>query len=138
MTLKGAIYEELTGDAGVSAIVGTKVFMGAAEQDPARPYVVFSQISSVHENHLTAAAPLARTVIQVDCYETKPGLVDTLAAAVIAALRRFNGTMGTGAATATVRDVYIDDDRDTYDPPKVDEELGTFGRQIDFGIWHTE
>lgn len=138
MTLKGAVYEELVGDAGVTAIVGTDVFMGAAEQDQTPPYIVFNQIGKVPENHLTGTSPLARTVIQVNCYETKPGLLDTLAAAVIAAMRRFSGTMGTGAATATVRDVLIDDDRDTYDPPKHDEALGTFGRQIDLGIRHTE
>lgn len=138
MSLSGALYEELVGDAGVSAIVGTRVYYEAADQDPTLPYIAYSQIGSEHVDHLTSPAGLARTVFQVDCFESNPHDADTLAAAVRSLLHHFSGTLGTGVATAEVRNIVVDGDRNTYEPPNDEEEFGTFGRSFDFGIWHTE
>jgi hypothetical protein len=95
MTAGEAVYSVLTGDAGVSAIVGNRIFPGVIPEGSLLPVIVYSVISDVPENSLTGsvATRAVNARVQVDCYArpTSAGgggyaQVQALAAAVDSAL----------------------------------------------------
>ena len=73
--------------AGVSAIVSTRVYPVITPKNPTPPYIVYREVSNVPQNVLAAEdAPIDRSRIQIDCYARQFSEVQTMKAAVRAAL----------------------------------------------------
>lgn len=71
----------------VAAIVGDRIGRhGEIPQDEARPYIVWQVVTDLAHDHLSGSAPSDMFTIQLDCYHAEDGGVETLAAAVRAAL----------------------------------------------------
>lgn len=141
MSLRQAIFSRLSGLTAITDLVGTapvRVYSVVAPQATALPYITYNQISSEHESHMGGAVGLARTTIQFDVWDDSEFDTDTLADALREALYTFSGTMGSGGFTSTVQSVDFVGDIEDYEAPKDASELGTFGRKMDFAIWHTE
>ena len=138
MSIQSALYEHLKDDSGISAIVGSKVYpLVAAPGDP--PYITFQLITRGHEHDMGAASGLARTRIQINCWQSTATLAETLADTVRDALDGFSGTMGT-TNTAAVKSCRLDSELEAYDPPADADraEAGVFSIKMDFLIWYTE
>lgn len=83
------IYQHLKAAPAVTALLGAnpKVYRhGLAPQGTAAPYVVWMVISGDPQNNLSDAPGMDRLTLQVDCYATTDGGVETLARAVRDAL----------------------------------------------------
>lgn len=76
MTVEQAIADRLSSDAGVSALVGTRVWQLKLPQSPTLPAVVVQLISDPSEHHLRGEVGQTRSRVQVDCYGKDSGVAD--------------------------------------------------------------
>lgn len=80
------IYATLLEDNAVTSIIGSNPMRayrhGSAPQDTSKPYIVYSIISGVPENNLSAVPNVDKYSIQVDCYHQTDSGVQSLTIAV--------------------------------------------------------
>ncbi len=82
--LNKSLYVALKVDAGVAAIVGTKIYLLKNMAGTSVPYLVYYLASNVPQN--INPSELHNYIYRVDCWESKPPLARTLASAVFDAL----------------------------------------------------
>jgi hypothetical protein len=120
MSLEAKIYALLSADAGVLALVSTRVYPVVAPQGTTLPYVVYQRISSGREYALDGYCGLENSRMQVDVYADTEKEAWAVADAVTTAMR--------GSTTFAV----------SGDDPKVLEEGGAFRVSNDFVISNSE
>ena len=90
-----AIYARLSADAGVSALVGTRIYPGAGPENATYPLVLYNQIDSGAVRDLASVTDHFRTLQQIDVYAATKGNAVAIAAAVRASLDyKLNQTWG--------------------------------------------
>lgn len=62
------VYKALHDWPAVAAIVGTRIYRDFAGDEPTAPYVVWSILSGVPDNHLSGPAPSDRYTVSVDVF----------------------------------------------------------------------
>lgn len=90
--MDAALYDRLTTEAGVSALVSTRVSQMRAPQNPTYPLLVFSRTNSDNFEAMTASTNVSRRWFEVVCLSQTDGGLITLMNAVRAALNRWRGT----------------------------------------------
>ncbi len=120
--LEEVIVARLTGDAGVSAHIGTRLYPGRLPDDPTYPAGVIQRIDSIDLDGMTCSAEMPTARIQLDWYAAGYGTVTKLARAARVALRRWND----GTTEPPVLDVRLASDGDW----PADDELGTAARMV--------
>lgn len=128
----------LTGDSGVAAIVGARVFPGRADESAARPYIVYSRVTASRVRSTDGASGLAQPQFQVDCYAEKYLTAITLAARVRTLLENYRGTVTlSGSPTASLRigGIALLFDQDL---PENDSHPRLHRRLLNFQITHDE
>lgn len=68
--MEEAFIAHLLATAGVTALVGTRVYFSMAPQDAAAPRVVVHRISGLPVYHTSGQSDLCDTRLQVDCWAT--------------------------------------------------------------------
>ena len=111
--LEVGLYAKLSGDAGVSALVGTRIYPLLMPQEPTLPAIVYQRISTVplgqsHQggNHLNRAR------MQLACHATTILAAKQLAQAVWRALDGDSGTW----SNVTVQSCLRANELDGYEP----------------------
>lgn len=66
--LKDRIYVLLQSSADLTALVGSRISPGKAQQGCARPYVEFSQVGTARDYTQDGVLDMQDTLIQVDCW----------------------------------------------------------------------
>ena len=127
--LEEAVYSRLTGNAGVSALVSTRVYPNKIPQEAALPAVAYQRISARRVKAHAAPTGLARVRVQVTCVSRSYSEVKALAAAVRTAMQGVMGSVG----GVTLQGSWLETDADEYG----DAETLHSVRQ-DYMIWHTE
>lgn len=140
MTLKTALFDYLSNDAGVVAIVGDQVdgvpgiypmTAPASAGDP--PWVTYQELSRISWNHMLAISGLVRSRLEVDAWATTPLVADALAEAVRLAMDGFRGLMGD--EELDVRSCFLEDAQDDYEPPQAAEgRVGLYRVRQDYFI----
>ena len=109
------LYALLTADSAVTALVGTRITPGIAQQGTAVPYITYTVVSTVNTGAInTSVKVAANTRIQINCWTDSPDESTALADAVEAAL-----------TTGYV--IFRRDDRD--------EETERFRTLLDWKVW---
>lgn len=91
--LNNAIYEYLIADAGVSALVGTRVRPDALDDGEAMPAVLFYRTTGVHELKITGSlSGIAETRVSIHCFANTRKQANEVAEAVRLAMVDFAGT----------------------------------------------
>lgn len=125
-----AVYSRLKTDAGVSSIVGTRVYPQKAEQGVVLPCLVYQRIGTsnrfLYHNGTTDSA-LSR--FQIDCWAATPTAALQLSAAVVSCLHGWNGTL------AGER-IYYSQVVNTQDA--FDLDTGEYVIPVDVEIFHKE
>lgn len=80
--LAQGIYDKLRNNAGVSALVGTRIRNQFAPQGLALPYIVFNQAAGGYEDD--TAGEMFNGLIQMDCWAETRTAADSILDAVIA------------------------------------------------------
>lgn len=68
MTIEADLYTRLTGHAGLSALVSTRVYPLLAPQDATLPYVTYQRISAPVLHTFARGAPATQARFQFDAY----------------------------------------------------------------------
>ena len=121
MSLETKLYSLLSANAGVLALVNTRIYPLVAPQEATMPFVVYTRVSSFRLYSLAGYSNLEYPRMQVDCYGTTYSEAKLLSEAVITAIR-----------SATTFGAEQDD------PQEMFEEDETFRVSIDFSIWNQE
>lgn len=138
MSLKDALYEELKDNAGVSALVSTRVYSTVAPEGAALPFVVFQQLGGDHDHHMGGANGLTRREIQIAYYANKPKDAEAGGEAIRDAIDGFHGTMGT-VVTANVRMSHLGSAIDTFEPAADSKHTkSVYGINQSWSFWHTD
>lgn len=124
----------LAAQAAVSSLVGTRIYPDALPQDATRPALVFTVISSVGEHHLTAAAGIARAIVQIDCYADTRLAANALSEAVRGEMQGYRGAMG----SEYVQCCHLQNRIYDYDTPEHGSDQGLYRVIMEWLIWHTE
>ena len=114
-TVKAALVARLMGDAGVVALVGSRVYPQVVPQDAAMPALAYQRISETPEYSHTGFSSLSRTRFQITVEAETMASVDAAAQAVRIALRGVSWTFG----TVTVYASFVDTDTDGYSDMRV-------------------
>lgn len=127
MSLESDLYAELSGDAGLTALVGVRIWPSVASEGTSTPYVVYAPI--FHEGIYGLdgeATNQSRARVQIDCYSEDPDEAAAIARAVIAAIPQSssNGANPIHRAAHSNQDLGL--------------EPGTrlFRRMLEFSIFH--
>lgn len=110
MALEADFYATITADAGVSAIVGSRVYPLRAPQNVTKPYITFQRILTNPVSSIDGNLNTVRARLQIDCWADTYAAVRGLYTAVKAYL---NSSPAGLAATLLLeaRDFYEDDTR---------------------------
>lgn len=98
------VTQILLGNAGVTALVGSRVFYAEAPTGAAMPYVLVQQITGVPENYLAEAPSVDAVRVQVKPVASTVAGLSSLADAIDAAIRElahcvFAGEVGFNSTT---------------------------------------
>ena len=72
------VYKILHDAAAVAAIVGTRIYRDFGGDAPAAPYVVWSLLAGVPDNHLSGTPPSDRYSVSVDTFAANEAASDAL------------------------------------------------------------
>jgi hypothetical protein len=102
-----ALFDHLAADAGVSALVGTRIYQELAPAGSALPRITFSMVSEQYQETLQGATTeLAWSNVQIDAWGSSIDSALAVAEAVRQSLQGYIGSMGTQSLEvphATVR-----------------------------------
>ncbi len=126
-TIDAALVAALKAAAGVSALVGTRVFTRGTQQSATYPYVTVQRISTQGEPHLTGPSSLDWPRFQIDVWSPVALEALTVAEAIRSAIDGVSTTASGRTFTSTLQD---------QRGPAPDEETRNFSAGLDFYIWH--
>ena len=128
MSIETDIRARLLADAGVSAIVGTRIYAVILPQDPTYPAASYQRISGPRMQELAGATDRAMARIQIDSWAVTYAGAQSLAAAIRESLNGFIGTLTTHHAV-----IRLDNERDWYE-----SEAGVYRVIQDYTCNHTD
>lgn len=132
MTPEEGLFAFLTADAGVSALVATRVYPNVAAQDASLPYIVYQRISTPRVGSHSGPSGLAHPRFQLTCADDSYSGAKALADSVRSALDGYIGMMGGGSGVG-VQATYVKDERDGYDSTSKVQV-----KRLDVVLWHKE
>lgn len=133
---EAATYTVLSGDAGVSALVASRIYPVRAPQDATFPYVTFQLVSEADrlQSLAHAISGLVAKRMQVDCFSETYAECKSLADAVRLALDRYNGTSGGD----TIQGSHLESQFDDFEPVQGGAEKDVYRIIMDFVMWLQE
>jgi hypothetical protein len=131
MSVEAALFSVLSTAPAVSAIIGNRLFPGAAPVNTAAPYAVYSRASARRIRSMLGPSRLAMPRIQVDGYAATYAQARAIADAVRGALDGYRGT----AAGVVIHGASLLTDQDIYEAEALPP---LFRVSLDFQITHSE
>jgi hypothetical protein len=128
MEIEQAIYNLLSGDATIAALVGTKISPVKKKQDSDLPAITFRRVTTGRFPAMSVDASVVKARFQVDCWAGTYPVAVQLKNAVKAVMKRWRTTTG-----ITVQDTFMDGEIDFYE-----EDTKQFHIAIDFEINYNE
>jgi hypothetical protein len=110
-TIDTALFTRMSTFAGLSALIGTRIYPAPAAQDVAGDYVTIQQISGPRQYAMGGATGLVDARFQVDCWSGSSVGVRALAEQVRLALSHYHGT----SDSVTVDLVLLENEQKLYD-----------------------
>jgi hypothetical protein len=133
MTIEAALYTYLSTHAGLSALIGTRIYPITIAQGAAMPAIAYQLIDDLPVHSGIADVKVHAARFQFSCFgggTSEYTSACAVAAQVKSALQDYTGVMG-GAGGVTVQRSFLENSTDLYD-----ETMNRCGRAVDFIIWH--
>lgn len=108
--IEETLYTRLSGFAGLTALVGVRVYPNRMPQDVTLPAVSYRRVASGRERAMGANPGIVRARFQVDAWAATYAAARNVREQIRLALERWNTTTGT-----TVDDVFVESDIDLYE-----------------------
>lgn len=118
--LEPKIVTLLAGNAGISALVSTRIYPVLIPQDGTLPAVTYQRVSGGQINSTDGFTALENPRIQIDCMATTYAGAKAVAAAVFSAMEG-----------STTFDALLISDTDIYE-----DEVECYRVSMDFSVWH--
>ena len=131
--MEEAVISLLLDDAGVAALVSTRVYPGSRVQGSALPAVVINRVSGAPVYTDDGESGLSQARLQVDCWGTTYSSAKGVARAVKAVLSAYNGAVD----DAVFQNVLLDAERDLREGGGNASEY-PFRTGLDFIFWYEE
>lgn len=132
MTMEEALYAYLSTYAGLTALIGTRVYPFVLPQNAAKPAVTFQRVDTPREYTHDGYAGLAHPRFQFACFALSQPASAAVAEQIRLALQGYTGTMG-GVGGVVVQFAVVVDQRDGYE-----NDTKLFSTALDVIIWHEE
>jgi hypothetical protein len=135
MLLEEALFQKLSGDAAIVAIVQTRIFpltlpeVAADDLLSIYPALTYARMTGVREHTTTGPSGIAHPRIQIDAWGNDYKTVKHLANVVRISLDGFRGPIG----DVPISEIDFENDQDLYE-----HETRSFHVASDFTIWHRE
>jgi len=129
--IENALQYTLANTAGVSNLVGSRIYYVKAPQDVVKPYVVIQKISAIRFYAYSGESGLDDTRVQISIFATTYASCKAIAAAIQTAISAFVGTMG-GAGGVYVGACFYDNEVDL----PFDDTLKLYGLALDYKLLH--
>lgn len=135
LTIEEGLIYKLLNTAGVSSLVGTRVYGRVLPQSASLPCITITRISTprLHSHDTSGSAGTANPRIQIDAHATTYKAAKQITDAVRAAMNGFRGTITNGADSVVVQAALVDNELPDYDG-----ETEIYRSQSDYIIWHVE
>lgn len=110
MTVEAAIYDRLSGYAGLTSLVGTRISPGFKLQDGNLPAVTYQRVTAQRFSAMSVDSGVVKARYQIDVWAATYASAIAVREAVRGALQRYNTAIGT-----TIYDVYLSSETDLYE-----------------------
>ena len=127
--LEQALYTRLTGYAGLSALVSSRIYADRLPQNPTLPALTYQRISREPWESLSASDGVEDAGIQIDVWASTVSSRSSVTVQVLAALKRQTWTED-GIA---VLDAFIESDITQFDP-----DVSLYRETLDMKVVHRE
>ena len=134
MSFKTGLYSFLTGKAGITGVVGSRIYDTIAPQDATKPFIIFSIVTSEKSNYLSGQAEDAFIILELVVVADTGKTCETITEALRNELSGFTGSMG----SINVTSCFFESDSDEYVRPVDGQDFGIFSRVVQYNIWFTE
>ncbi len=124
-----AIYSRLSTHAGVSALVGSRIYPSLMPQNVTLPALTYIKVAGPRVSAMSIDTGVARPRFQVSCWSQTYSQAKALAAQVRAALQRWRGT----ESGVVIQASFMENEIDLYD-----NETELHHVALDFEISHEE
>lgn len=129
--MEEALIAHLLADAGVTALVGARVFPGSLPQKLDMPALVFTRVDGAPLYADDGEVGLEDPRIQIDCWGLTYTAAKLLARAVVERLSAFDGTVG----ATTFQYIMLDAERDFREGGSNNAEY-LYRTSLDFTVWN--
>jgi hypothetical protein len=129
-----AMYARLAAVAGVSNLVGTRIYALRLPQNVTYPAIRYQQISAVRESAMGADTGDVTARMQVDSFAATYAGAQALAKQVRLALARWGGTAG----GIVVEHVFIANELDRFEPEVLEDGTSGVPRVLQDYVVHFE
>jgi len=136
--IEKAIVYLLSNDAGVNALVGSRIFPVFVPAKQSLPAITYQQISGPRDNIMSGASGLVSTRFQINCWAKKYQGAAELADVVREALSPKDDGYPKTVAEVRVEAVMLFNENDVPALYGDNEEMNGFGKMLDFNIWFQE
>lgn len=127
--LEEGLYTRLSGVAGLTALVSTRIFPQVMPEGTALPALVYARVSGVRVQNLANSSGVAHPRMQIDVIASSYSSAKAVAEQVRLALQDNSGTWG---STVVQHAIFLGD-TDFFD-----DADGVHRVSLDFEIWHDE
>lgn len=131
--IKEAIRTRILADAGIAAIVGSRLSFGSSDQGDGKPRVVINQIFGEHPHHLLAAAGVAKGFFQISCFAGSSVTASQVMELIRLRMDGFRGMIG----EVEVQMCHLDSARSFRHPPANASDAGEHEVSHDYNIGWT-
>jgi len=129
--VEAGIFARLSGQAGVTNLVGKRIYGGIAPQDSTMPHITYFKVSEYQPHSMIVDSGPIRPRIQVDIWSTGYGQSKAIARAVRTALQDYSGTTG----GITFQRIFFEDENEL---PEIDPGTQAVTHHVaqDYFAWH--
>jgi hypothetical protein len=135
LTIEEGLIYKLLNTAGVSNLVGTRVYGLRIPQGATMPCVVITRVSTPRliTHDTSGSTGTAHPRIQIDAWGSLQATVKPITDAIRAALNGYSGTITSGANSVIVQAAYVDGETIEYDA-----EIELYRSRSEYIVWHQE
>lgn len=129
--MKAGLVSLLSGEATITAICGTRLYVNRAPQNGAFPHVIITQMRSEENGTIDGGSGQLRFLdFDIDCKAKSSVSAEALANAVRVFIHDYSGAAG----SFTIGAVWINDESDDYEEPEDGSDVGVFVVTLDVQI----
>jgi hypothetical protein len=129
-----AIYSILANDAGVAALVSTRIYPTFVPQGASMPAITYQRIVAVRDHVLDGTTEMVAATYQINCWAETYAETRALSDAVRAALDDYEGTVN----SVVIQNIHLTDEDDLSDRLPGDDVLNRHAKRLDFEVWFNE